>query len=86
MLDVASHLIASQNLVLTHTAQLFGILVAKHVTLTSFTENNFSAASDFEAFCYGFLGFIHGEKADEKIDSEADCKGLICKTSLWDFL
>jgi len=85
LLDICSHLLAGQNLILPHTTQLFGILVAQHVTLTRLTENNFSAAGDFEALCDGFFGFIHGEKAEEKIDSATDCKGLIWRIGLWDF-
>ena len=68
LLNVCSHLLAGQNLVLTHATQLFGVFVAKHVTLTSFTENNFPAASNFEAFGYGFFRFVHGEKVVKKID------------------
>ena len=77
MLNVSSHLFAGQYLVLSHATQLFGVFVAKHVTLTCFTENNFPAAGDFEAFGYGFFRFVHGEKAEKKIDMTRSCKGLI---------
>ena len=78
VLDVTCHLVACQNLILSHATQLLGIFIAKHVTLACFTENNFPAAGDLEAFGYGFFCLVHREKAVEKIDKSQSCKGLFC--------